>query len=111
MEFAARLPAHFKLRGTTLKYLLKKALRPLLPADNLRRRKQGFGVPVGDWFRGELRELLHDTVLSQRALQRGYFQGDALRQLVDDHVQRREDYTYQLWALLMLELWHREFID
>ncbi|MCS6860271.1 MAG: asparagine synthase (glutamine-hydrolyzing) [Abditibacteriales bacterium] len=111
MEFAARLPAHYKLRGTTLKYLLKKALRPLLPADNLHRRKQGFGVPVGDWFRSELKELLHDTVLSQRALQRGYFNGDALRQLVDDHVQRREDYTYQLWALLMLELWHREFVD
>ncbi len=111
MEFAARLPAHYKLRGTTLKYLLKKALSPLLPADNLHRRKQGFGVPVGDWFRGGLKGLLHDTVLSQRALQRGYFSGDALRRLVDDHVQRREDYTYQLWALMMLELWHREFVD
>jgi len=111
MEFAARLPAHFKLRGVTLKYLLKKALRPLLPADNLRRRKQGFGVPVGEWFRGELRELLHDTVLSQRALQRGYFNASSLKQMVDDHMQRREDYTYQLWALLMLELWHREFVD
>jgi asparagine synthase (glutamine-hydrolysing) len=111
MEFAARLPAHFKLRGMTLKYLLKKALRPLLPADNLRRRKQGFGVPVGDWFRGALKEWLYDTVLSRRAEQRGYFNASSLKQMVDDHMQRREDYTYQLWALLMLELWHREFVD
>jgi asparagine synthase (glutamine-hydrolysing) len=71
----------------------------------------GFGVPVGEWLRGELRPLLEDTVLSSKALQRGYFQPDAVRALVDEHVSRRVDRPAHVWALLMLELWFRELVD
>jgi asparagine synthase (glutamine-hydrolysing) len=111
MEFAAALPAGLKLRGRTSKYLLRKVARGLLPAANLRRRKMGFGVPVGDWMRGELRPLLEDALLSPRARARGYFRPESLRQLVGEHVGRVRDHTYRLWALLWLELWHREFLD
>lgn len=111
MEFCARLPSDFKLRGKTSKYLLKKVASQLLPAENLHRRKMGFGVPVGDWMRGELRPLLEDALLSSQAIGREYFEPPMIRRLVDEHMTRKQDYTYQLWALLCLELWHREFLD
>ena len=111
MEFCARLPAGYKLRGMQLKHLLKKAGKRLLPPETLARRKMGFGVPVGNWMRGELRSWVEDLLLAPRALKRGYFQPEALRQLVDGHLEGREDRSFQLWALLWLELWHQEFVD
>jgi asparagine synthase (glutamine-hydrolysing) len=110
MELAARLPARFKLRGRTSKYLLKRAFADLLPAENVRRPKMGFGVPVGQWFRGPLRGLVHDTVLSREAAGRGYFRPQEVQRLVDLHLEGRADHSYQLWNLLMLELWHREVL-
>ena len=111
MEFCARLPASYKLRGTRLKHLLKRVGAGLLPPETLTRRKMGFGVPVGRWMRGELRSWMEDLLLSPRALKRGYFEADALRQLMWSHVDGREDHSSKLWALLWLELWHREFMD
>jgi asparagine synthase (glutamine-hydrolysing) len=111
MEFCARLPASYKLRGSRLKYLLKRAGAGLLPPETLTRRKMGFGVPVGRWMRGELRSWMEDLLLSPRAVKRGYFETDALRQLMWSHVDGREDHSFKLWALLWLELWHREFVD
>jgi asparagine synthase (glutamine-hydrolysing) len=111
MEFAASLPARFKLRGLTTKYLLKNALRGLVPQENLTRSKMGFGVPIGHWFRAEMKGLLKEAILSDRSLGRGYFKPDSVRLLVDDHIAQRRDYSHQLWTLLMLELWHQEFID
>jgi asparagine synthase (glutamine-hydrolysing) len=111
MEFCARLPADYKLRGTRLKYLLRKAAARLLPPETLRRRKMGFGVPVGDWMRGKLRGWTEDLLLSPRALKRGYFQPEALRQFVWAHLEGRQDLSFQLWALVWLELWHQEFMD
>jgi asparagine synthase (glutamine-hydrolysing) len=111
MEFAASLPARFKLRGLTTKYLLKNALRGLVPQENLTRSKMGFGVPIGHWFRDELKGFLKETILSERSLGRDYFKSESVVRLVDDHIERRRDYSHQLWTLLMLELWHQEFID
>jgi len=111
MEFAASLPARYKLRGITTKYLLKHALKGLLPSENLTRSKMGFGVPIGRWFRGELKSFLADTILSERSLSRGYFKREPIRRLIEDHTDGRRDHAHQLWTLLMLELWHQEFID
>jgi asparagine synthase (glutamine-hydrolysing) len=111
MEFAARLPAGHKLHGTTLKYLLKKVAGRLLPGEVLHRRKMGFGVPVGDWMRGELRGLVEDMLLSSQTRLRTYFQSGPLHQLVEEHLGRRQDHSHRLWALLCLELWHREFLS
>src|SRR6266851_154671 len=111
MEFCARLPANYKLQGMRLKHLLKKAGAGLLPPETLTRRKMGFGVPVGNWMRGDLRSWMEDLLLSPRSLKRGYFQPEALRQVVDRHLEGREDRSYELWALLCLELWHQEFMD
>jgi asparagine synthase (glutamine-hydrolysing) len=111
MEFAARAPVEIKFRGGRLKNLLKRAFADLLPPENVNRRKMGFGVPVGQWFRGPLRDLLRDALLSPIALRRGYFREQEVRRLVDEHLEQRADHSFQLWNLLMLELWRREFIE
>lgn len=110
MEFAARLPGTCKVRRTRLKYLLKRVARDMLPAEILRRRKTGFGVPVGAWMRNELRPLVEDTLLTPAARTRAYFEPQQVRAFVDEHVSGRHDHAYPLWALLWLELWHREFL-
>ena len=111
IEFAASLPENLKLRGLTTKYLLKKVLRKLLPSENLDRRKMGFGVPIGHWFRGKMQPFLRETLLSDKALGRNLFQSEKVRQLVDQHVEGRIDHSHRLWSLLMLELWFQRFID
>ena len=105
IEFAASLPENLKLRGLTTKYLLKRVLGKLLPAENLNRPKMGFGVPVGHWFRGPLEGFLRETVLSDKAARRGLFHPEVVRRYVDEHTAGRADYAHQLWTLLMLELW------
>lgn len=111
VEFGVSLPTRHKLRRTGGKHILKRAAERFVPHENIHRQKMGFGVPVGEWFRTELRSLLNDTVLSERALQRGYFRPEAVRRLVDEHQRRAMDHTPRLWALFMFELWHRELLD
>jgi asparagine synthase (glutamine-hydrolysing) len=111
MEFVASLPAHFKLAGRNKKYLLKAALRGVLPDVVLDRPKMGFSAPIAHWFCDELREMAYDVLLSPTALQRGYFRKQAMAQLLDEHCAGRQDHAETLWQLLVLELWHRTFID
>jgi asparagine synthase (glutamine-hydrolysing) len=111
MEFAASLPSRLKLRGGIKKYILKQAVAPLLPAEIVARPKMGFGVPLESWFRHELKELAHDVLLSARLRDRGYFHERVVRRLLDEHTRGARSWHYQLWNLLMLELWHRAFID
>lgn len=110
-EFAASLPVEYKLRMGTRKYLLKRALKGRLPETTLRRKKMGFGVPVGRYFRAKMRGYLEENILSAKALGRGYFDPAALKQLFNRHISGQADHGQQLWALLMLELWHQRFID
>ena len=111
MEFAASLPQNYRIKRLVKKYILKKAIKRLIPAENMHRRKMGFGVPIGRWFRSELKGLLTDTLLSQKSLSRGYFNTKFIQYIVRQHLEEKADYTYQLWSLLMLELWHKKFID
>jgi len=111
MEFAASLPEKLKLRRLTTKYLLKQVLKKLVPAENLTRRKMGFGVPIGYWFRGVMQPFLRETLLSDKALARGLFQPEQVRRIVDEHVEQKADHSHRLWSLLMLELWFERFID
>ncbi len=110
-EFAARLPVSLKRKGSTSKYLLKKALHGIVPEENMHRRKQGFTIPIGYWFRAELHDYLGDHLLDGRLASRGIFHQDVVQRLFDDHQRCKADYSNQLWILLMLELWFRTFID
>ena len=111
VEFTARLPERLKLRGTTTKYVLRQAMKDKLPAEILSRRKMGFPVPVGEWFRGAWRSQIDEYVLSPRSLERGLFEPDALRRLVAEHDAREADHSERIWALVNLELWHRIFLE
>jgi asparagine synthase (glutamine-hydrolysing) len=111
IEFAASLPEKYKLRRLTTKYLLKQMLRKLLPAENLHRRKMGFGVPIGHWLRGKLQPLLRETLLAEASLKRGLFKPEAVKHLVELHTRGERDFSPKLWTLLMLELWFQRFID
>ncbi len=111
MEYAAALPSNLKLRGLETKYLLKRVARDLLPPEIVDRPKQGFGVPLDHWFRGELRELAHDVLLGRRLRDRGYFEMGVIEAMLREHEAGTRHWHHQLWNLLIFELWHRMFID
>jgi asparagine synthase (glutamine-hydrolysing) len=110
-EFAAKLPAHLKVRRLTTKYILKRALADVLPRKTLTRGKQGFTVPVAAWLRGELREFLNDHLRGSQTSAAGLVHRRAVDSLIDEHAAGTVDHAYKLWTLLMLELWHREFVS
>jgi asparagine synthase (glutamine-hydrolysing) len=111
IEFASRLPATLKIKGARRKHILKEVGITLLPREVLDRPKQGFGIPLGVWFRGRLRELFADTLLSTDALARGYFQPGFVRRIVDEHLAGRRDHTIRLWQLVVFERWHRLYVN
>ena len=111
MEFAASLPSKMKLRGQQTKYIFKRAVRDLLPSEIIDRPKKGFGVPLDRWFRNELRDFAGDMLLDGRLAQRGYFKPAAVRRLLEEHWRGSATWHNELWSLLMLESWHRMFID
>ncbi len=111
VELAAHMPIELKLRGRQGKQILLDTFADLLPASIQQRPKMGFGVPLPNWFRGELRPFLHDVLFDSRTLNRGYFEPSAVQRLFDEHVQARTDHAHRLWALLVLELWQRMYLD
>ena len=111
MEFAAALPPRLKLRGLRKKWLLRQAYRGIVPDEILSGAKRGFSVPMGDWLRGELRGHVRDVLLDPRTLARGYFRQAEVERILQRHDQQRGDHSLQIWALLMLEQWHRAFAD
>lgn len=106
VELAARLPGGMKLRGSRAKHVLLEATADLVPAENVARPKMGFTGPVAEWLRGPLRPLLRDALLSPGPTD-GWFDQRGLVALLDEHDARRVDHSGRLWALLVLELWHR----
>ncbi|MEO6528288.1 MAG: asparagine synthase (glutamine-hydrolyzing) [Gemmatimonadaceae bacterium] len=110
VEFTARLPERLKIRGRTTKFILREAMKDILPGEILTRGKMGFPVPVGAWFRGRYRGIIDELVLSPRALDRGLFDTDAVRSTVSRHA-AGEDHSERLWSLVNLEIWHRVVVE
>jgi len=111
VEFTVRLPERLKVRrGWTTKYVLRRAMKGVLPDEILSRKKMGFPVPVGKWFRGQFKPVIDEYVLSERALQRGIFNPSCVRSLVARH-QAGENHSERLWALVNFEMWQRRFFD
>ena len=111
VEFTARLPERLKLRGWTTKYILRRAMSGILPEAILKRPKMGFPVPIAQWFRGTHRGLIDEYVLSDRAAERGLFNQNVVRNIVNEHQNGVRNHSDRLWALLNLEMWLRQFID
>jgi asparagine synthase (glutamine-hydrolysing) len=111
MAFVASLPLRYKQRGRTGKYVLRKAMEPILPRQAIYRAKTGFGAPLRHWLHGALRPVV-DDVLSARSLeQRGLFDARGVQRLVDMDQRREEDATYTIFSLICVELWCRMFLD
>ncbi len=111
MEFVARIPHRLKINGNKTKIILKEIFKDILPEDIIYRKKMGFGVPIAVWFRNELKEMVYDLLLDRRSIERGYFRKEYIKKMLDEHVSGRWNWQYQIYNLLMLELWHRTFID
>jgi len=107
VEWLATLPPSLKIRGQEGKYLLKKAMEPLLPNDILYRPKMGFSVPLAKWFRGPLKQRVRDAVLGPRLAATGWFNREYLEHLIDAHQSGARDYSAPLWTLLMFEAFLR----
>jgi L-malate glycosyltransferase len=112
IEWVTSLGPEWKYRNGTRKYILKKlAERIGVPSELLHRRKQGFALPLVHWMRTDLKEHLLGILLEPRSLQRGYFNADAVRTLVNEHIEGVRDRSGVLWQLLVFELWHRNFLE
>jgi asparagine synthase (glutamine-hydrolysing) len=110
VEFTAKMPETMKLRGGTTKYVLRESMKGILPEKILSRSKMGFPVPIGSWFRGQFKSVVDEYVLGERALSRGIFAPEFVRNLVALH-QAGEDHSERLWALVNFEMWLRRFFD
>lgn len=111
IEFVGKIPAEMKLRGTETKHILKRAVADFVPPEILHRAKQGFGIPLDQWINRQLRDQIHETLTAPRAAQRGYLNQRHVATLLNEHEREHRDHSTQLWALFMLELWHREYVD
>lgn len=111
LELSASLPSSWKIHGLTTKYILKKTFKDFLPEEILNRQKMGFGIPIGKWFKTDWKNYFAEIVLSAKAVNRGYFKKDSLERLFNEHISGKRNHGYRMWALLMLELWHRVYID
>lgn len=111
VEFLASVPPQWKLRGVTSKYLLRRAVRDLLPPDLLRKRKQGFSVPVGPWLRGPLYPAARDLLLDTPARERGWLRPESVERLLEEHRSGGAEHGHRLYAVLGLEIWAREYLD
>ncbi|HET6669675.1 MAG TPA: asparagine synthase (glutamine-hydrolyzing) [Pyrinomonadaceae bacterium] len=110
-EFAASLPASYKLRGGKSKYILKRAVADLLPPFVTRRSKKGFGVPVAEWLKGKLKPLARDLLSPERVRRAGVFNPEYVTRLQDEHERGVANHRKLLWTLLMFELWHESFVE
>jgi asparagine synthase (glutamine-hydrolysing) len=112
IEFVARVPASLKLCGYETKYLLKKAVADVVvPEAILNRPKQGFGVPMKEWINRQLRSRIRDTLDSSISKRRGYINPAYTHTLLEEHERGRRDHSMSLWALFIMELWHRRYVD
>jgi asparagine synthase (glutamine-hydrolysing) len=111
VELASSMPSSLKVRGFDLKYLLKKAVAPWLPREIVERKKRGFGAPLGAWLRKELQPMVSDLLSEEQVRRRGFFHWPAIQTILADHGAQRKDYSDHLFALVVLELWCRAFLD
>ncbi len=111
IELAARMPARLKLKGLTGKHILKRAAEAWLPREIIHRKKAGFSAPVRAWLVRDLRDMVEDLLSESNINQRGYFNYQSVRRLIDENLSGREDNNLKIFQLLTLELWHRTFID
>jgi asparagine synthase (glutamine-hydrolysing) len=111
VELAFRIPSGLKIRGVSTKRILKRAVRDLVPAETLKKRKHGFSVPLDGWLQGGLASYAREVLLDERTRRRGYFDPRVVERLWDEHQRGRHVRATALWLFLNFELWHRIYLD
>lgn len=111
VEYAMSLPVDLKIKGTNGKYILKRALEKVLPADLLYRPKRGFGAPIREWFRGAGGEALGEMILNSSMRKRNLFDYAFIARLLAEHREGKHDWSFHLWALLNISLWYDRWIS
>jgi asparagine synthase (glutamine-hydrolysing) len=110
VEWMAQVPSRYKVRGLTLKYLFKQVARELLPKEVVERRKAGFHVPIPAWIKNELRPLIAQQLGPETVARQGVFDPSYVQQLLDAHQQGRENYSRNVWGLLIFSLWYDRYL-
>jgi asparagine synthase (glutamine-hydrolysing) len=108
---ATEVPPTLKLQGLVTKYLLRQAMKPVLPPEVFSQKKAGFGAPLDRWLAYDLRPMIDDLLADDVVRRRGLFEPATVRRLINEHRRGRHDWSFQIWALLTLELWQRTFLD
>lgn len=111
VEFTRSIPSKFKLKAGVTKYILKETFKDFLPKGIAYRKKRGFPVPLSSWFEGNLNTLISEVLLDTKSLARGYFNSGFIKEIIDKQKNKSEDYSKLLWSLMVLEFWHKVFID
>jgi asparagine synthase (glutamine-hydrolysing) len=109
VEFAFSLPPEWKVRGTTGKWFFKKAMAGILDDETIYRQKEGFSIPIKNWLRGELKELMLDTLSRRKISAMGYFSYPEVERMIREHLANRDNHAHRLWALIQFHLWHDHF--
>ena len=110
VEFTARISSEYKLKGKDTKYILKSAMKDLLPMQILNRGKEGFSIPIKNWLKHELKDLMLDTLNSSKIRREGFFQADYVDQLVNDHLSGKENHSHRLWAMIVFGIWQDVYL-
>jgi len=111
VELSARIPSRLKLKGLKRKYIFKKSMESFLPNDLIWRKKAGFGAPIRSWIRGDLKPMIAEHLSERSVGDRGLFNYSEIKRLVEANDSGREDLSLQIFQILGLEIWYREFID
>jgi len=110
VEFVFGLDGRLKLHGLTTKWIFKKTMERLLPRENIYRPKEGFSIPIKHWLREELRDLMQDHLSEKRIKEAGFFSPEPVRRMMAAHLAGRKNYSHQLWALLVFEIWRENYL-
>jgi len=111
VDFMSGVPPELKMKGTVRKYLMKLALRGLLPEQILYRKKAGFGAPIRTWIVSDLKEMIGDLLSVESVKRRGYFDPAYVQRIIQENASGHHDYNYLIYILLSFELWCRVYLD
>ncbi|GAF72005.1 unnamed protein product, partial [marine sediment metagenome] len=109
-EFMFSLPGELKLKGLTTKWIFKKTMERLLPRENIYRRKEGFSIPIKHWLREDLKDLMLDSLSEDRIKHSGFFNYGTIKDMIDRHLQGKDNFSHQLWALMVFEIWKQQYL-
>jgi asparagine synthase (glutamine-hydrolysing) len=110
VEFAFSLPSHFKVKGSVTKWFFKKVMEGILPYEIIYRRKEGFSIPIKNWLKQELKELMMEYLSEKRVKEAGFFNYNYVKKLIDEHLNAKQNHAHRLWALILFSLWREKFL-